>query len=215
VPRPAAADREPYDAQALAEIAMTVFADRGYEGSSLEDIARAAGIAKSSIYHHVAGKEELLSLGLQRGFRGLFEVVEETLARDEPAIAQLRYLISRCVEGAILDRAGVTVLLTLKGSTETEAWARAEMDRFMADMQRLVQQAIDDGDLRDNVDPVDLVRLMVGMVSSLTTWFTVEDLDVDRLQNAIDTIVFTGLTSASGRRRRARTRSSTVVSLRR
>jgi AcrR family transcriptional regulator len=214
VARPAAAEREPYDAQALAEIAMTVFAERGYEGSSLEDIARAAGIAKSSIYHHVPSKEELLSLGLQRGFHGLFKVVDETMARDEPALARLRYLVSRCVEGAIVDRAGVMVLLTLKGSTETEVWARAELERFQLALQGLVRKAIRDGDLRDTVDPADAVRLLMGMVTSLTTWFAVEDLDLDRLQRAIDTIAFEGVTTTSGRRRRSRNRSSMVTNLR-
>lgn len=213
--RPAAAEREPYDAQALAEIAMTVFADRGYEGSSLEDIARAAGIAKSSIYHHVSGKEELLALGLQRGFRGLFEVVDDAVARDEPAISRLRYLVGRCVEGAIVDRAGVTVLLTLKGSTQTEEWARAQLDRFQVCLQDLVREAIRDGDLRDGLDPADTVRLVIGMVSSLTSWFAVDELDLDRLTKAIDAIAFEGLATPSGRRRRRRgARGSKVVNLR-
>ena len=212
--RPTAAEREPYDAQALAEIAMTVFAERGYEGSSLEDIARAAGIAKSSIYHHVAGKEELLSLGLQRGVRGLFEVVDETTARDEPAIGRLRYLVSRCVEGAIVDRAGVTVLLTLKGSTQTEEWAREQLDKFQDYLQELVREAIRDGDVREGLDPSDTVRLVIGMVSSLTSWFAVEELNLDRLTKAIDMIAFEGVTTPSGRRRRRRVSGSKVVNLR-
>ena len=88
--RPAARDRKPYDAALLTDIAMSVFAERGYDGASLEDIASAAGIAKSSVYYHVAGKEDLLARGLERGFRSTFDLLEAEESADGPSIERLR-----------------------------------------------------------------------------------------------------------------------------
>jgi len=47
--------RKPYDIDSLTDVALRVFAERGYDGASMDDVARAAGITKASIYHHVSG----------------------------------------------------------------------------------------------------------------------------------------------------------------
>ncbi|HET8588606.1 MAG TPA: helix-turn-helix domain-containing protein, partial [Nakamurella sp.] len=45
--------RPGYDADALLEVAVRVFTERGYDGATMDDLAAALGITKSSIYHHV------------------------------------------------------------------------------------------------------------------------------------------------------------------
>ncbi|HEU5271659.1 MAG TPA: helix-turn-helix domain-containing protein, partial [Jatrophihabitans sp.] len=57
--RPAKRGRPGYDLDSLLAVAVEVFNERGYDGTSMEDLSRRLGIAKSAIYHHVAGKEEL------------------------------------------------------------------------------------------------------------------------------------------------------------
>ncbi|WP_245484907.1 helix-turn-helix domain-containing protein, partial [Ciceribacter ferrooxidans] len=47
-------------------MAVRVFLERGYDGASLDDVARAAGITKASVYYHVSSKEELLERGVGR-----------------------------------------------------------------------------------------------------------------------------------------------------
>jgi AcrR family transcriptional regulator len=54
------AQRDTYTPETLLAVAVEVFIERGYDGTSMEHLSRAAGISKSSIYHHVRGKEELL-----------------------------------------------------------------------------------------------------------------------------------------------------------
>lgn len=52
--------------QQIVDVAYRVFATRGYHGSSLREIASAAGIGLSTLQHHFAGKEELLVAVLAR-----------------------------------------------------------------------------------------------------------------------------------------------------
>src|SRR5580693_5835062 len=56
--------RPGYDLEAVLQAAVEVFNERGYDGASMEDLSRRLGIAKSGIYHHVSGKEELLRMAL-------------------------------------------------------------------------------------------------------------------------------------------------------
>src|SRR3569623_212662 len=53
----------------LTRIAARLFAERGYQGTSLADLAEALGVQKPSLYHHIASKEDLLWDVAQAGAR--------------------------------------------------------------------------------------------------------------------------------------------------
>ncbi len=56
--------------------AVRLFNERGYEATSMGDIAESLGITKSSIYHHVSGKEQLLQMAIDQALDGLFEAAD-------------------------------------------------------------------------------------------------------------------------------------------
>ena len=106
------APRAQYDVQRLLGVAVEVFIARGYDGTSMEDLARATGITKSSIYHHVESKEQLLRLALDRALGALFAVTEEEGVTSGRAIDRLRYVLGRVVEVLCAELAYVTLLLS-------------------------------------------------------------------------------------------------------
>uniref|UniRef100_UPI002B276CF6 helix-turn-helix domain-containing protein n=1 Tax=Nocardioides sp. TaxID=35761 RepID=UPI002B276CF6 len=52
--------RPGYDQQTVLRRAVDLFNRQGYDGTSMGDLARELGLAKSAIYHHVDSKESLL-----------------------------------------------------------------------------------------------------------------------------------------------------------
>jgi AcrR family transcriptional regulator len=52
--------RRRYDTASLLDVAVQVFTERGYDGTSMGDLAHASGLSKSSLYHHFESKEQLL-----------------------------------------------------------------------------------------------------------------------------------------------------------
>jgi len=165
-------DRRPrYDSASLLAVAVGVFNERGYDGTSMEDLARATGLSKSSIYHHFEGKEELLRLALQRALGPLFAVLDEPGASQGRAVERLEHVVRREVEVLVDELPYVTLLLRVRGNTETERWAlarRREFDRVVAD---LVAQAAAEGDLRADLEPAVVARLLFGMINSLVEWY--------------------------------------------
>jgi AcrR family transcriptional regulator len=163
--------RRRYDTASLLEVAVAVFTERGYDGTSMEHLSRASGLSKSSLYHHIDGKEHLLRLALERAVQPLFAVTQEPQAREGRAIDRLEHVVRREVE-VLADRLPyVTLLLRVHGNTEAERWAlerRREFDRFVAG---LVAEAGRDGDLRAGVDPAVVTRLVFGMINSLVEWY--------------------------------------------
>ncbi len=57
----------------ILEIAVRMFAERGYHGVSMDDIGSAAGVTGPALYHHFAGKEAMLVAALEPVSRGLLE----------------------------------------------------------------------------------------------------------------------------------------------
>jgi AcrR family transcriptional regulator len=163
--------RPGYDLESLLTVAVTVFNERGYDGTSMEDLSRRLGISKSSIYYHVEGKEHLLALALDRALDGLFAVADEVTASGQPAIERLERLVRGSVY-VLADRLPyVTLLLRARGNTSTERQAlarRREFDQIVADLVKAAEQ---DGDIRPDVDPAITARLLFGLVNSLVEWY--------------------------------------------
>jgi AcrR family transcriptional regulator len=163
--------RPGYDLESLLAVAVTVFNERGYDGTSMEDLSRRLGISKSSIYYHVDSKEDLLALALDRALDGLFLVADQVAAADEPAIERLERLVRGSVQ-VLVDRLPyVTLLLRARGNTSTERRALARRRQFDQIVADLVKAAEQDGAIRPDVDPAVTARLLFGLVNSLSEWY--------------------------------------------
>ena len=182
-----------YDLDSLLAVTVSVFNERGYDGTSMEDLAAAAGITKSSIYHHVPGKEQLLRLALERALEGLFAVTREDGAKTGPAIARLDYVLRREVEVLAERLPYVTLLLRVRGNTETERWALQQRKTFDRFVLSLVKKAADDGDLRRDIDPAIAERLVFGMINSIVEWYRPGRDSVHDVATAVTALAMAGL----------------------
>lgn len=173
---------------------VTVFNERGFDGTSVDDLARRLGISKSAIYHHVESKNALLGLALDRALAGLEDVAATVRTMDGPAVDRLETLVRGSVRVLVERLPYVTLLLRLRGNSEVERQAltrRRRIDRLGAE---LVKQAVSDGDLRPDVDPAVTARLLFGMGNSLIEWLRpVASNDADQLADAVAAIAFSGL----------------------
>ncbi|NLU76018.1 TetR/AcrR family transcriptional regulator [Streptomyces sp. HNM0575] len=163
--------RDTYTPDSLLKVAVEVFIERGYDGTSMEHLSQAAGISKSSIYHHVRGKEELLRRAISRALSGLFGVLDEPRAREGRAIDRLEHVTRRTVEVLMSELPYVTLLLRVRGNTDTERWAMARRREFDQRVSELLKQAVADGDLRADVDVRLATRLLFGMINSIVEWY--------------------------------------------
>ena len=191
---PARRGRPGYDRESLLRIAVEVFNERGYDRTSMEDLARTLGITKSAIYHHVRSKDELLGLALDHALDGLFAAAAQAQAAEGRAVDRLEQLVRASI-AVLVDRLPfVTLLLRVRGNTEVERAAlarRRAFDRFVAE---LAGAAVSEGDLRDDVEPAVTARLIFGMVNSLTEWYRPKGgLTEQQLAAAVCAVTFEGL----------------------
>ena len=67
----------------LLDKATAVFAEKGYEATSLQDIADVVGISRSALYHYVSSKEALLQMLVEQVSGSLAEVLDQLSARED------------------------------------------------------------------------------------------------------------------------------------
>lgn len=193
--------RPGYDAQRLLSVAVRVFTERGYDGTTMDDLSSALGISKSSIYHHVSGKEELLSRALDRALDGLEKALRETVRRapdantgDIAPIARLEAGVRSSVRVLVAELPFVTLLLRVRGNTDVERSALARRRRIDAEFAELVAAAQRAGELRTDVAPQLVARLVFGTVNSLVEWYRPRrGIGTEPLVDAVCTMVFDGL----------------------
>src|SRR5271163_2438522 len=200
VGRPSAKQRKPYNPDAILDVAVRVFRARGYDGSTLDDVARAAGITKASIYYHVRSKEELLARGVGRALDALFAVLDERPAQRGPAAARLRYIVHRTIETTVDQLPEVALLLRVRGNTPVERRIMQRRRAFDHLIARLMRSAQRQGALRADVEPRLATRLLFGMLNSVTEWYRPGGgLDAPEVAEAIFRIAFEGMEQGARR----------------
>ncbi|MGO3178672.1 MAG: TetR/AcrR family transcriptional regulator [Brevibacterium linens] len=187
--------RPGYDRETLINKATEVFVSRGYDGTSMDTVARELGITKSAIYHHVKSKEELLHLAISRGIRALDSAVEtESLRENVTALERLQLAVRASVVILIEYHHSVTLLLRVRGNSPLEREALEARRNIDSKVRALVEAAIAEGGLRSDFTPGLITRLLFGMVNSITEWYRPSyPVDPDTIAEAVTTMAFQGL----------------------
>lgn len=83
----------------LLQVGRSLFAERGFEATSVEEIASKAGVSKPVVYEHFGGKEGLYAVIVDREMQKLLGMIEGALTEDHPrrlleqaALALLTYI---------------------------------------------------------------------------------------------------------------------------
>jgi TetR/AcrR family transcriptional regulator len=97
--RPVAGDPSALSTERLLDAALDAFADRGYDGTSVREIARDLGVSHNLIPQRIGSKDQLWRCAVDRGFGQLTIALAGALA-DDPGtdLARLRAVVVRFVE---------------------------------------------------------------------------------------------------------------------
>ena len=209
--RPPGASPEGADRRAaILETAARLICEKGYEGTSIQDIADASGLTKAGLYHHIRSKEHLL-LEIQNYGMDVFEeqVLHAVMPIKDP-LERLRECMSRNIhlvtEGWSKE---VTIILhehaTLTG--EARAHINARKKRYVRFLEESFADAVRTGEIRP-VNPKVATFAFLGQVLWIYKWFRPEGaVPADALAREMVDLFFTGLeTGPAAKPKPARTK---------
>ena len=166
-------DRKPRaDAQRnrerILEVAKKEFTRSG-ANASLEDIAKKACVGPGTLYRHFPTREDLL-VAVYRSEVEKLAAAERTFADTMPPVEALRAWLLLFVDAVETKQIIAPVLNTLVG--DPKKVFEASYAQIHEALRALVKRAIKSGDIRKDLDPIDLLRALVGVanVSACPDW---------------------------------------------
>ena len=155
----------------LTRIAARLFAERGYLGTSLADLAEALGVQKASLYHHIASKEDLLWEVAWEGAE-VFHAGLDRVPPDAPAAERIRLALRAhlAVVGQQLDVATVFVREWRHLSGERRDRFISERRRYEGRIRELFRAGVEESQLRTDLDVATAALLFLSAANWAYTW---------------------------------------------
>ncbi|AEG61506.1 TetR/AcrR family transcriptional regulator [Desulforamulus ruminis] len=178
--------------------AKILFAQKGYAGTSIEDICAAAECSKGSIYYHFKNKEELFLYLAEQTFKESWEQWEKISSQCESVTEKLYgfgdYFVSTLQRP--LNKAGEEFISRVGADSEIGQKFFAIMNNFMKDFEKLVSKGISKGEFKKE-DPKELAFIILSFYSGLSDSYLFMDKEaMKRLFQKGTTLLLQGISNS-------------------
>jgi len=182
--------------QEVVDAAARVFAEKGYDAASIQDIAEELGILKGSIYYYIDSKEDLLFSVIQEVHEVALANMERWRSADVPALVKVRlfveghlgYVTSNLVKSRVFFHDFRSL------GDERREFIRAERDVYANTLRDLIAAGQGEGTVCPDVDPKLAAFAALGMTNTVYLWYNPGGADAaDEIGRSYADLVVAGL----------------------
>ncbi len=150
----------------LLDVATRLFCDDGFSSVTTTGLCAAAGVTRGALYHHFANMTEVMEAVFGDIEGQLVDCVVAGLSGVEPARAQLTALGPVILDAlAADDRTTRIVFVEAPSALGWSRWRSLDGGRSLTLIADILRRCADDGDLRDDVDPLLSAQLLLGALN--------------------------------------------------
>ncbi|HXV03704.1 MAG TPA: TetR/AcrR family transcriptional regulator [Gaiellaceae bacterium] len=174
-------------------MAARLFAERGYHGTSIGDLAKALGVQKGSLYAHIESKQDLLYEAMREGaeaFHAALDAVPDDLPAGERIRLALRAHLRVVAEQLDVATVFVREWRYLEGDRAAEFLG--ERRRYEERFRALFRDGRERGELRTDLDDQAAARLVLSAANWAYTWLPA-GADTDELADRFYAILADGI----------------------
>jgi TetR/AcrR family transcriptional regulator, cholesterol catabolism regulator len=178
---------------ALTREAARLFAERGYHGTSIGDLAKALGVQKGSLYAHIESKQDLLYEAMSQGALAFHAALDE-IPEDVPVTERIR-LALRAHLGVVAEQIDIATVFVrewryLEGERADEFLG--ERRRYEERFRALFREGRERGALRTDLDDQAAVLLVLSAANWAYTWLP-PGADTDELADRFFAVLLDGM----------------------
>jgi TetR/AcrR family transcriptional regulator, cholesterol catabolism regulator len=177
----------------LSRQAARLFAQKGYHGTSIGDLAEAMGVRKGSLYAHIEGKQDLLYQTMRdgaRAFHAALDAIPEQLPAAEKVRLALRAHLRVVAEQLEVATVFVQEWKYLEGERLDEIVS--ERRRYEERIRELFREGRELGELRSDLDEGDAALLLLSAANWAYTWLRAGT-DTDALADRLFRLLVDGM----------------------
>jgi len=153
-------------------VAAEIMCEKGFEATSMNDIADAVGLTKAGVYHYIRGKEDLLFEIMSFGMDMVDEDVIAPARAETDAELRLRTIVERHAK-RIMEQGGAVTVLLEEMSSLTAAHQRVIRNRkreYFELVRATMEELRKEGKLRE-VDATVAAFGLIGIVLWTSRWY--------------------------------------------
>ena len=177
------------------ETSMELFAKKGYDATSIEEITATVGVAKGTLYYHFSSKEEIFNFLISEGMKLLTNSIEIKMSKCNNSIDKLRAVILIQIKVLAKYENLISILLSQIWGNETR---NVNCQKYVTDYIKVIENIINEGIEKGEIikiDPVVAASGIFGLTCSSLVYKTKEqkELDINKTFLEFEKLVISGL----------------------
>ena len=177
------------------ETSMKLFAEKGYEATSIEEITATVGVAKGTLYYHFSSKEEIFNFLIEEGIKLLQNSVDIKTAKRNNYIDKIKAIVLIQIKIVAKYEDIITIILSqFWGNEERHKKLQNLVYEYIGQIEKIVQQGIEKGEIK-NGDARAIASEIYGLICSTLIYKKREEVDMDimKLYHEYENTVVNGL----------------------
>ena len=148
------------------ETSMKLFAEKGYDATSIEEITATVGVAKGTLYYHFSSKEEIFNFLIEEGMKLLQNSIDIKTAKYDNYIDKLKAIILIQIKLVMKNEDLITILLSQFWGNETRNQkCKKHVYDYIKKIENIVKEGIEKKQIKDG-NPKVIASEIYGLICS-------------------------------------------------
>ena len=177
------------------ETSMKLFAEKGYDATSIEEITATVGVAKGTLYYHFASKEEIFNFLVEEGIKLLQNSIDIKTSKLTNYIDKIKAIVLIEIKIVLKYEDIITILLSqFYGKEARNQKCQKHIYEYISKIEEIVKEGIEQGQIKQG-DPKAIASEIYGLICSSLVYKlrNQQNFEVMKLYKEFENTVIEGL----------------------